>query len=217
MGKTIDIFTDENAIIYVEEATGSPIKINKQENHERFDKIGKQKYSDEILYRKSRKREKNSRMTQSAYSVSSSSSDDKEFAPVFMNSFSGVLPDIRSPDSIKYDIEEKEKMLEKLLDLDKVEIPDLTRLDEITQGLGKVLKECDISNSDDDVIEEIGTDEIIRDISSTSDITNHDRNVVIQETPSASTVNKQETKPLKNEFIRIPCKYFSFLYSLNLL
>lgn len=205
--------------MYVEEATSSPIKTNKLENQQKFE-IDKQKYSDEILYKKFRKKEKHSsRMTQSAYSVSSSSSDDKDYAPVFMNSFTGVLPDIRSPDSIKYDIEEKERMLEKMLDLDKVEIPDITKLDKITRVIEKNMKKIEISDSDEDIIEEAKTDKIICDTSSNNDIINHDKSSTNQENTSVSKLNSQkiqEGKSVKEDFFLVPCKYAQIFIKLLL-
>lgn len=148
-GKTIEIYTDETAIMYVEEATDSPIKASKYTNEERFEKFDKEKYTDEIIYKKTKKRDKHLRMTQSTISLSSNSSDDRDYTPVFMNSFSGILPGLQNPDSIKCEIEEKEKILAKILDLDKVEIPDISQMQKITH----LRKSCEngetISNNDD--------------------------------------------------------------------
>lgn len=210
--KPIDIFTDETAIVYVEEATGSPIRSNKDENQEKFEKIGKQKFSDEVLYRKSSKGEKHSRMTRSAYCASSSSSNDMDHIPqIFMNSFTGVLPDIRSPESIKCDIEEKERVLERLLNLDQVEIPDLSRLDKITLDFDDRLENRDILASNKAIVKDIKISEPVCDKSYDKDIVlNHDKKIVnLQEpiVPSANSPAESSTSK-SDSFVRIPCKYF---------
>lgn len=209
--KPIDIFTDETAIVYVEEATGSPIRSHKDENQEKFEKIGKLKFSEEVLYRKSSKGEKNSRMTRSAYSASSSSSNDMDHIPQpFMNSFTGVLPDIRSPESIKCDIEEKEKVLEKMLNLDQVEIPDLSRLDKITLDHGDRLENRDCSASNKTIAKNIKINEPVCDTSYVKDIIfNHDKKLVNHQEPIVPSANSPvESRTSQSEsFVRVPCKY----------
>lgn len=212
LGKTIDIFTDENAIIFVEEATGSPIRTNKYENHEKFEKVNKQKFSDEILFKKSSKGDKNSRMTQSAYTVGSGShrNGEKDSTPLFMNSsFSGVLPDVRSLDTIKCDIEEKEKILEKMLDLDKVEIPQISRLDKITHDFETKFYTDDIATiiNDDIVVKESKPKETVRKSpKSVSYIEKVVTNVDKQNVQHLASMEKKQIE--KNEPLEVPCKYF---------
>lgn len=215
LGKTIDIYTDENAIMTVEEATGSPVRSNKSENHEKFEKVNKQKFSDEILFRKSSKSEKNSRMTQSAYSISSgsNSSGERDQMPVFMtSSFNGVLPDIRSLDTIKCDIQEKEKMLEKMLDLDKVEIPDISRLEKITHDFETSVDTRDSpTNSfrNYNILEEIEAKRTARDspklVSSNKEVASSQKKGDVKR-----LISMEDTKAPNNEsFVGVPCEYFS--------
>ncbi|KAJ8955967.1 hypothetical protein NQ314_006816 [Rhamnusium bicolor] len=127
----VNIHTDENLIMNAEEAKESPIKIRNIDPiiQKKFDDIGKQEFNDTILFKKSKHRKKISSMDASTTSLSSNSSEDKELSctrPTIMNlSAVGILPDLRSPESIKYDIEYKEKILADVLNLDKIKIPSI--------------------------------------------------------------------------------------------
>lgn len=213
VGKTIDIYTDDTAIMYVEEASGSPIRSNRSENHDQFGKLSKQKFTDEILYKKSTKGEKNSRMCQSAISISSISSNETEYnKPLFMNSFTGILPDVRSPDSIKFDIEKKEKILEKMLNLDKVEIPDITLFNKIPPDIENHLENDNITASNEnDIVEKVDTpaykNSHINLIEKEKSFTiNHDKKTVYRSKPSAlEDFLAQEPKVLRQEpLITVP-------------
>lgn len=211
MAKTIDIYTDETAVMYVEEATGSPVRTIIYDNKERFEKLGKQKFTDEILYKKSKKIEdNNSRMCRSAHSISSNSSDDKEYAPLFMKSFTGVLPDIRSPESIKSDIEEKEKILEKILDLDKVKIPDISRLKKTVHDLQNTDTIIDSKGISEEKVNKIEYNFQPINLCEQETMAYHDTKESIDlHNPSISKYDLvQEPKEMKNEpFVRVPCKY----------
>lgn len=127
----LNIHTDDTLIMNAEEAKESPTASGSTNDyiHRRFEEIGKQEFEDNILYKKSRHKKKRSPMDSSTLSVSSNSSEEKESnftRPTIMNlSAIGVLPDLRSPESIKYDIEYKEKILADVLNLDKIKILDM--------------------------------------------------------------------------------------------
>ncbi|XP_074028022.1 WD repeat-containing protein CG11141 isoform X2 [Leptinotarsa decemlineata] len=122
----VNIHMDEVMVVNAEEARESPVKLqsNDPDTKKRFDEIGKQEFEEEILFKKSKKRKKRSNMTFSSSSLSSNSSEEKATSftrPTIMNlSAVGALPDMRSPESIKYDIEYKEKILADVLNLDRV-------------------------------------------------------------------------------------------------
>lgn len=136
---TVDVHTDETLIMNAEEAKESPIKVRQhisEEVQKKFDDIGKQEFNDKILFKKSKKKKATSSgtsMNASTLSLSSNSSEDREMyytQPTLMNlSTVGVLPDLRSPESIKNDIEYKEKILADVLNLGKVKI----NLDDINE------------------------------------------------------------------------------------
>nr|CAH7724039.1 unnamed protein product [Callosobruchus chinensis] len=125
----VNIHTDETLVMNAEEAIESPVRT------QRYDPEVKPKgnaadiddYDDKILFKKFRRRKKKSAMEASTTSISSNSSEERDMntytQPTLMNLSSvGILPDLRSPESIKYDIEYKEKILADVLSLDKVKI-----------------------------------------------------------------------------------------------
>lgn len=127
----VSIHTDESLIMNAEEATESPknTQIYCEDVPKTFEDIGKQEFNDTILFKKRKQRKKRSAklvMSSSTTSLSSNSSDEREMnytRPTLMNlSCVGILPDLRSPESIKYDIEYKEKILADVLSLDKIKI-----------------------------------------------------------------------------------------------
>ncbi|KAJ3660359.1 hypothetical protein Zmor_004810 [Zophobas morio] len=120
----VNIHTDNSLIMNAEEAKESPIKsrIVNPEIEKKFNDIGKQQFSEKILFRQTKHRKK---MSASTISLSSNSSEEKDgyIKPTLMTLSSvGVLPDLRSPESIQNDIEYKEKILADILNLDKVKI-----------------------------------------------------------------------------------------------
>lgn len=109
-----------------EEAVESHLKNDDFKNKlEIYDKIGNEQFEENILFKHSRRKKPNE-MTSSMSSWSSNSSDEKDAASVttkstVMNlSTVGVLPDLRSPDTILNDIEQKEKILADMLNLGKM-------------------------------------------------------------------------------------------------
>ncbi|CAG9816312.1 unnamed protein product [Phaedon cochleariae] len=124
----VNVHTDENMVVKAEEARESPVRTRtyNPDIQKKFDEIGKKDFEDKILFKKSKHRKKRSSMDNSTISLSSNSSDEKDLSytrPTIMNlSAVGVLPDLRSPESIKNDIEYKEKILADILSLDKVKI-----------------------------------------------------------------------------------------------
>lgn len=138
----LSIYSDNSGIANAEEAQESPVKLRRVPNSEsdssspvephdaqkKFDiysKIGEQDYDDSILFKHHKRKKKQSDMRRSTFSLSSSSSDERDnyIQPTLMNlSTVGVLPDLRSPDSILNDIEYKEKILADVLNFDKVKI-----------------------------------------------------------------------------------------------
>lgn len=138
-----DLFTkpleEEDTIINAEEAQESPNEIFRN-----FDEIGKQNFEDDILFKQSKKVRKKytHKSRDSVLSSSSTSSEEKDpnlIRPTLMNlSTVGVLPDLRSPESIINDIEYKEKILADVLSLDKVKIS--SSEGEKQQSLGNISK-----------------------------------------------------------------------------
>ncbi|KAK4873241.1 hypothetical protein RN001_015270 [Aquatica leii] len=123
-----NVHTDVTSVINAEEAIESPRKVSLKTNpHEKlqiYDKISNQNFDDAILY-KPKKRSKKPNMSASMVSWSSNSSEERDSVtkPTVMNiSTIGILPDLRSPESIKNDIESKEKILADVLCFDKVKI-----------------------------------------------------------------------------------------------
>lgn len=135
-----NIHTDTTCIVKAEEATESPIKhVNHpviqespdsipidelQRKLEIYNKIGEEEFEDTILFKHTRRKKQSGDMAASVTSLSSASSDEKEFNvthPTLMNiSAVGILPDRRSPDTILSEIEQKEKLLAEVLNFDKV-------------------------------------------------------------------------------------------------
>ncbi|XP_044270241.1 WD repeat-containing protein CG11141 [Tribolium madens] len=138
-----NIHTDESLIMNAEEAKESPIKT-RPEIEKRFNDIGRQQFEEKILYRKSRHRK---RMCASMSSLSSNSSEEKEgIKPTLMTLSSvGVLPDLRSPESIQNDIEYKEKILADMLSLDTIKIS-LDQLQENNKSCDDDLNESNIES-----------------------------------------------------------------------
>lgn len=122
----IDIHTDDTSVLKAEEAQESP-----KEEFKKFDDIGKQDFEENIIFKKTKKskKKKKDKMSASTMSLSSNSSEEKDLSftrPTIMNlSAVGVLPDLRSPESIINDIEYKEKILADVLSFDKVHISSL--------------------------------------------------------------------------------------------
>ncbi|VEN41928.1 unnamed protein product [Callosobruchus maculatus] len=125
----VNIHTDETLVMNAEEAIESPVRTQRYdpEVKPKGNVVDTDDYDDKILFKKFRRRKKKSAMEASTTSISSNSSDEKDVntytQPTLMNLSSvGILPDLRSPESIKYDIEYKEKILADVLNLDKVKI-----------------------------------------------------------------------------------------------
>lgn len=127
----------DSSVISAEEALEAPSNISKttssdsdspnyQNKFELYSKIGQRQFEETILFKHHRRKKKKSPMSVSVTSLSSSGSDDKESVctqPTLMNlSTVGILPDLRSPESIRNDIEYKEKILANVLNFDKVKI-----------------------------------------------------------------------------------------------
>ncbi|RZC43344.1 WD repeat-containing protein, partial [Asbolus verrucosus] len=122
----VNIHMDTSLIMNAEEAKESPIKCRtiNPEIEKKFNDIGKQQFNEQILFRQSKHRKRHVTCA-STSSLSSNSSEEKEsfIKPTLMTLSSvGVLPDLRSPESIQNDIEYKEKILADVLNLDKVKI-----------------------------------------------------------------------------------------------
>lgn len=133
----LSIHTDTVSVISAEEALEIPVKSAKsgssdsdspdyQKKFELYSKIGQRQFEDTILFKHHRRKRKKQPMSASVTSLSSSGSDDKDSTytqPTLMNlSTVGVLPDLRSPESILNDIEYKEKILANVLNFDKVKV-----------------------------------------------------------------------------------------------
>lgn len=114
----INIYTDETSVMYAEEATASPSDITAQK---KFDNIGKQEFSDEILYRKKKSGVKKSLMSVSTMSIGSSNSDEFN-NPAAMSKSIHVIPTERNEESITQEIECKEKLLADVLKLNIVPV-----------------------------------------------------------------------------------------------
>lgn len=127
----VNVHTDESLIMNAEEAKESPVKSRTNpEIEKKFNDIGKQQFEEKILFKQSKHRKK---ICASTSSLSSNSSEEKEgyIKPTLMTLSSvGVLPDLRSPESIQNDIEYKEKILADMLSLDKIKIS----LDELQEN-----------------------------------------------------------------------------------
>ncbi|KAF2882582.1 hypothetical protein ILUMI_23599 [Ignelater luminosus] len=126
-----NVHTDATSIISAEEATesprkNSPIRSSQLDDNKIkiYDKIANQDFDDAILFK--HKRRKKPDMMTSVLSWSSNSSEEQEGSiskPTMMiMSTVGVLPDLRSPESIKNDIESKEKMLADVLCFNKTKV-----------------------------------------------------------------------------------------------
>lgn len=155
-----NIHTDITSIVKAEEATEYPIKHKNtpiihefdskniqidelQRKLEVYNQIGAQDFDDTILFKHTRRRklQNSSEMAKSVSSLSSTSSDEKDcnvIRPTIMNlSTVGILPDLRSPDTIQNEIEEKEKLLADVLSLDKVKLDSSNLCDQSTAGESK--------------------------------------------------------------------------------
>ncbi|XP_018575752.1 WD repeat-containing protein CG11141 [Anoplophora glabripennis] len=145
---TVNIHTDENLVMNAEEAQESPSELHGCDiyTQKKFDDIGKQEFNDKILFKKSKNRKKRSSMETSGTSLSSNSSEDRDLSytrPTLMNlSTVGILPDLRSPQSINYDIEYKEKILADVLNLDKVKIVP-NQSSDLEEEKHKIENDCD--------------------------------------------------------------------------
>ncbi|XP_060519707.1 WD repeat-containing protein CG11141 [Cylas formicarius] len=107
-------------VIRAEEAVESQSVSNK------FDGIGSKEFEDAIRFKRVKKVKAVTKdvMSDSATSLSSDERDASYVTPTIMNlSTVGVLPDLRSPESIINDIEYKEKILSDILNLDKISLP----------------------------------------------------------------------------------------------
>ncbi|XP_076263028.1 WD repeat-containing protein CG11141 isoform X2 [Rhynchophorus ferrugineus] len=111
-------------IMNAEEAQESPREIVKT-----FDEISQQQFEENILFKQTKKNKRRSNQNDRAQSIVSQSSNSSEerdhnfIKPTLMNlSTVGILPDLRSPESIINDIEYKEKILADVLSLDKIKI-----------------------------------------------------------------------------------------------
>ncbi|KAK9751564.1 hypothetical protein QE152_g4917 [Popillia japonica] len=135
-----NIHTDLTSVVNAEEAIesprfrGNPVNLSenvllntmmKNNRTEIYNKIGQEDFDDSIIF-KHRRQKKPTDMATSINSLSSTSSDEPDgsiIKPVLMNvSTVSILPDLRSPDSILNDIEQKEKLLADVLSFDKIKI-----------------------------------------------------------------------------------------------
>ncbi|XP_072399900.1 WD repeat-containing protein CG11141 [Diabrotica undecimpunctata] len=127
----MNVHTDETIIMNAEEALESPTRTSNitHDVQKKFEEIGKKEFEHNILFKKSRYKKKRKSLDTSTNSLSSNSSEEREsniIKPTIMNLSSvGVLPDLRSPESIKSDIEYKERLLADILSLDKVKISNI--------------------------------------------------------------------------------------------
>lgn len=158
------IHTDSTAITNAEEALESYMhsKIlgddNLKAKLEIYKKIAAEEFDDTILFKHSA-RKKSIGMSASTTSLSSSSSDEKEckiVTPAIMNLSSvGILPDLRSPDTILNDIKEKESILANILNIDNVKInmEDLEKKEEPFAEAPQAPIWCQSSNSKKEIKE----------------------------------------------------------------
>lgn len=129
-GGDLNIHTDLTSIINAEEAIESPRKvpIRKQDESYRklqiYDKISNQNFDKDILYKPKRLRKPNVSPSIASWSSNSSEEHDGHVSKptIMMESTVNIFPDLRSPESIKNDIESKEKLLADVLCFDKVKI-----------------------------------------------------------------------------------------------
>lgn len=139
----LSIHTDTTCVVSAEEALESPENSDSQKKIDAYNKIGQREFEDTILFKHHRRKKKKMPMSASVTSLSSSGSDERESTytqPTLMNlSTVGVLPDLRSPESIRNDIEYKEKILANVLNFDKVCVEE---------------EECDLNKNDAQVGEE---------------------------------------------------------------
>lgn len=138
------IHTDETAITNAEEALESEVQSkifggdgDLRTKLEIYKKIGTEEFDDTILFKHSVRKKQNN-MSASTTSLNSNSSDEKEskiIRPALMNlSTVGLLPDLRSPDTILNDIKEKENMLADILNIDNMKI----NMDDLVQEKHKI-------------------------------------------------------------------------------
>ncbi|CAH1122964.1 unnamed protein product [Ceutorhynchus assimilis] len=119
LGEMVDVNLDSIVISNAEEAQ----EIVKDEP-KTFDEISKQEFDDSILFKNTRKLKKKIYSNSKAFSRETNNEVDLSYTrPTLMNlSAVGVLPDLRSPESIVNDIENKEKILSDVLNLEKLTI-----------------------------------------------------------------------------------------------
>lgn len=156
----LNIHTDTVAVVNAEEALESPRKSDTdnsdyQKKLEMYNKIGHREFEDTILFKHHKRKKKKTPMSASIISLSSSGSDEKDSACIhstLMNlSTVGILPDLRSPESIKNDIEYKEKILANVLSFDKVNVS----VEETKEETLPVVKEviCDSNKCNEEIVD----------------------------------------------------------------
>lgn len=156
----LNIHIDSTSVVNAEEAIESPVKQKHmpkieqntsdipidelQRKLEIYNKIGEQEFDDTIVYKHSRRKKTNNvDMAASITSASSNSSEEKECnitRPTVMNLSNVILPDLRSPDTILNEIEQKEKILADMLNFDKVKAFNSDKAEEAFIGDGNVVK-----------------------------------------------------------------------------
>lgn len=135
----INIYTDDTAVTYAEEATASPSDVTAQK---KFDDIGKQQFNEDIIFKKKKSGRKRSAMTASTTSISSNSSEE------FGNNHFPIktvemLSNDQSKNFITQEIESKEKLLAGILRLNEVKIPEVVEY--ITDGKDNKQNEAESS------------------------------------------------------------------------
>lgn len=181
----LSIHTDTTCVVSAEEAVESPEKSadsdspDYQKKIDMYNKIGQREFEDTILFKHHRRKKKKMPMSVSVSSLSSSGSDERESTytqPTLMSlSAVGVLPDLRSPESIRNDIEYKEKILANVLNFDKVCV--------------EVETDCDLNQNDAQIGEEIKGENV-------------QETVVVEEEEEEVISSKEEfsIKPFKHIF-----------------
>lgn len=132
------------------------MKSNKVEIYNR---IAQEGFDDSIIF-KHRRHKKPIDMTTSINSLSSTSSDEHDgniSKPTIMNlSTVSIFPDLRSPDSILNDIEQKERILADVLSFDKIKInPENLKQYECSTSTSQV--QDDLTNKGNELSEKVCT------------------------------------------------------------